>query len=164
MPFEVHPDTPDEGVLLAEYFKGMDVASFFQKLDKRGQSMNVRFNYQPVMSNSRMALEAGEFAKEEGKYREFHEEVFKAYFTHCENLGDLDVLLRIASKIGLEDEKLKRVLEDGHYSDRLAQTTRQAKEIGVTAAPTFIIDGYDGVITGAQPLETFRSTLQQVAG
>jgi len=72
LPFEIHPDTPPEGVLFSKYFPGMNTEEFFRKLDDRGRTMGVRFGPQLLMSNSRMALEAGEFARVHNKFEEYH--------------------------------------------------------------------------------------------
>jgi predicted DsbA family dithiol-disulfide isomerase len=40
-------------------------------------------NFQKIVniSNSRLPLEAGEFAKEQGRFDQFHHAVFQAYFS-----------------------------------------------------------------------------------
>jgi predicted DsbA family dithiol-disulfide isomerase len=149
-------------VLWKDYFQGMDHVAFFQELDGRGKELGVRFGPQPLMSNSRQALEAGEFAKEQGRYDAFHEGVFKAFFTDCKDIGDRAVLRNVAQKAGLDIAALEVALDAKTYLPRLTETTAKARENWVRAAPTFIIEGY-GPITGAQPVETFRKALHEVA-
>ena len=108
-----------------------------------------------------MALEAGEFAKEHGKYEPFHEGVFRAFFTECKDIGQRDVLMEIASSLGLDTDTLTENLDNHTYLKKLEETTRKAKNMMVSAAPTFIIDG-GRPITGAQPLDTFRTVLEQI--
>lgn len=162
LPFEIHPETPKEGVLLVDYFPGMDTAEFFKRLDGRGREMNIRFGAQTRLSNSRMAMEAGEFARDHGHYEVYHEEVFKAFFTDGRDIGNRDVILEAAGKAGLDRDKLIKALDSGLYLPRLEETTRKARENVITSAPTFVIEGY-GSIVGAQPLETFRQALAQCA-
>ena len=123
--------------------------------------MGVRFNLQPLMSNSRLALEAGEFAKEYGMHDTFHEAVFKSFFTECKDIGQKDVLVDIAGSLGLDTDKLVTDLDNHTYLSKLEETTRSAHSMMVSAAPTFIIDGLRP-ITGAQPLDTFRTVLEKV--
>ena len=123
--------------------------------------MGVRFNLQPLMSNSRLALEAGEFAKEYGKHDEFHEAVFKTFFTECKDIGQRDILLDIAGSLELDSDKLAKDLDNHTYLKKLEETTRAAQKRMVSAAPTFIIDGLRP-ITGAQPLDTFRTVLEKI--
>jgi len=115
----------------------------------------VRFGAQTLLSNSRQALEAGEFAKEHGGYHEFHDAMFKAYFTDLKDIGRREVVFDAAREAGLDGRDLNAALDAGTYLPRLAETTRLARENQVKAAPTFFIEG-GGKITGAQPLETFR--------
>ena len=161
LPFEIHPDTPPEGALWKDYFPGMDPEAFFRQLDERGKKMGVRFGPQPLMSNSRMAMQGGEFAKEHGKYDAYHEAVFRAFFTDCEDIGNRSVILELAKKVGLDAVALDAALEKNIYLPRLQATTKKAKANGFSAAPTFVIEGY-GSISGAQPFDTFRMILRRV--
>jgi len=121
--------------------------------------MGVRFGPQPLMSNSRMAMQGGELAKEHGKHDAYHEAVFRAFFTNCKDIGDQKVILDIAKRVGLDAVVLDAVLERNTYLPRLEETTKKAKANGFSAAPTFVIDGY-GSISGAQPIDTFRKILR----
>lgn len=161
LPFEIHPDSPSEGVLWKDYFPGMNPEAFFRQLDERGKKMGVRFGPQPLMSNSRMAMEGGEVAKEHGKYESYHEAVFRAFFSDCKDIGDRAVILEIARGVGLDTVALTTALERSIYLPRLQATTKNAKTNGFSAAPTFVIEGY-GSVSGAQPIDTFRKILRGV--
>ena len=161
LPFEIHPDTPPEGVRWADYFPGMDPEGFFRQLDVRGKPMGIRFGPQSLMSNSRQAMEGGEFAKIHGRYEAYHAAIFKAFFTDCRDIGSREVLLDIAQTVGLDRQAFAAVLDSRTHVSRLADTTRRARGGGITSAPTFLIDGY-GTITGAQPLGTFRTALREL--
>ena len=161
LPFEIHPDTPQKGVFWKDYSPGMNPEAFFRQLDERGKKMGVRFGPQPLMSNSRGALEGGEFAKEHGRYDAYHEAVFRAFFTECKDIGNRSVLLELAKNVGLDAAALDAALESNIYLPRLQATTREAKANGFSAAPTFVIDGY-GSISGAHPIDTFRTILRGV--
>jgi len=156
LPYEIHSDTPQEGVLWKDYFPGMNPEHFFQQLDARGKPLGVRFGPQPLMSNSRKALEGGEFAKEHGRYDAYHEGMFKAFFTDCMDIGDPEVILDVARGAGLDADELRAALDADVYLDRLEETLRLARKKWVRAVPTCFIEGY-GTITGAQPIETFRA-------
>ncbi len=161
LPYEIHPDTPPQGVLWEKYFQGMNTEQFFSRLDIQGKQLGVRFNLQPLMSNSNLAMQAGEFARDNGLYEQYHTAVFKAFFTDCKDIGDFQVIGGIISSLGLDVDELKIALAKNTYTPLLEQTKRRAAENMVTAAPTFLIEG-GGKITGAQPLETFREELRKV--
>lgn len=161
VPYEIHPKLPQEGTPWNQYFNGMDSAAFMRQLDERGRELGVRFNHQPLMSNTRRALMGGEFAKAFGKYHEYHDAVFKAYFTDCRDIGDIDVLKELAGEIGLDADGFETAVLNGTYLPNLEETTKDARNNGVTAAPTFVIEGY-GKLTGAQPMETFRAAFAEM--
>ncbi len=137
----------------------MKPEAFFRQLDARGRKMGIRFGPQPLMSNSRMAMQGGEFAKVNGQYDAFHEAVFRAFFTDCRDIGDRSVILDLARKVEFDADALEVALERSIYLPRLQAATRMAKANGFTAAPTFVIEGY-GAISGAQPTDTFRNILR----
>ena len=137
----------------------MDAEAFFRELDGRGKKMGVRFGPQTRMSNSNLAMQAGEFAKDHGAYDAYHEAVFHAFFTDCQDIGDRALILAIAEDVGLDGKALNTAIERGRYLARLEETSRKAKASGITAVPTFVIEGY-GMISGAQPYERFRLIMQ----
>ena len=106
-------------------------------------------------------MEAGEFARKHGVHDQFHEAVFKAFFTDCRDIGNREVLVDIARSSGLDTDTLTSELETHTNLPKLEETTRTAHKMQVSAAPTFIIDGLKP-ITGAQPLDTFRALLRSI--
>lgn len=131
-------------------------------MDAKGEPMGIRFGPQQLMSNSGLSLQGGEFAREQGRYHEYHMAVFKAFFTDCKDIGDRRVLGDVAQGVGLDVEGFNAALDAGTYRHILEKTRADAKKYEVKAAPTFFIG--HGPVTGAQPLETFRSILAGLAG
>ena len=161
LPYEIHPDTPPQGVLWETYFKGMNVEQFFSRLNIQGKQLGVRFNLQPLMSNSNLAMQAGEFARDRDAYAPYHAAVFKAFFTDCLDIGNFQVVSNIISSLGFDPAELEKTLREGKYIPILEKTKKSAAANMVTAAPTFLIEG-GPKITGAQPLDTFREELRTV--
>jgi predicted DsbA family dithiol-disulfide isomerase len=159
LPFEIHPETPQEGILLSDYVPDMNPKEFFQKLDVRGKDMGIRFNHQKLMSNSRKALEGGEFAREQDRFKAYHQAVFQAYFIDCQDIGRSQVLLQIAQSSGLDTKSFAEALATGRYSSQIEKATQMARDQGIQAAPTFLIQGY-GILTGAQPFDRFQNALR----
>lgn len=140
----------------------MDPMAFWRQLNLRAETMGIHFGPQERMSNSSKAMQAGEFAKAYGRHDAYHEAVFRAFFTDCKDIGDTGVILDIARHIGLDADNLERQLSRGTYLKTLEETTHQAKKRMITSAPTFVIEDY-GTITGAQPIEEFRSAFKKLA-
>lgn len=130
-------------------------------LVKMGSPYGIVFNRNVLLSNSRMSLEANEYAKEKGKFHEFHEKVFKAYFTEGKDIGKIETLKNIASTVGLDETELEGRLNSGTYKNVLASTTEEAHNYDINSAPTFIIDEKYAIV-GAQPLEAFKNALLDI--
>ena len=148
-------------MLWENYFQGMNAKQFFEGLDRKGEIYGTRFNHQPLMSNSNLAMQAGEFAREKGLYDPYHEAVFKAFFTDCLDIGDLEIIGRVITSLGLDRTELESALKNETYAPILEQTRKQAASGMIKAAPTFVIEGGE-TITGAQPLEVFRTALNSL--
>ena len=160
MSYELHPETPPAGMLLSERFKGHDLSSFYEQLRARGLEVGVVFSNLKLLSNSRLALMASEFARDQGMYHSFHENMFHAYFTEGLDIGKADVIADVAGKSGLDEKETLNVVRDDRYASRLNETRKEASLIGLTGVPLFIIENkYQ--ITGAQPIETFRDLLDK---
>ncbi len=119
------------------------------------------FNDRERSSNSRLVLSAGEFARDKGRFEEFHENAFRAFFTDCKDIGRPDVILEIASVSGLDPEKLKPVLSEGLCQDRMDTAMTEARRLGIRAIPAFVFEN-DEIIVGALPPEMFRKSLEGI--
>lgn len=159
--FELHPETPPAGMLLSERFKGHDLSSFYDQLRKRGREVDIVFGNLTVLSNSRLALIASEYARDQGLYDPFHENMFHAYFTGCQDIGKPDVIAAVAKKSGLDKKGTLGALRDGLYLSRLNEARKEGELIGLTGIPLFIIENKYKIV-GAQPMETFRNLLDKI--
>jgi predicted DsbA family dithiol-disulfide isomerase len=157
--FEIHPDTPQAGVLLSTMFPQLDTQNMFRHLRDSAASYGITFADIVLVSNSRMSLEASEFAKDQGKFDQFHRALFQAYFSQGMDIGNLEVLTQIGHESGLDRDDLAQALQTGKYRPRIENMRKEAARLGVTAAPTFIIENRDRIV-GAQPIEVFRKKLR----
>ncbi len=147
--------------MLAERFKGYDLSSFYEQLRRRGKEVGVVFNTHSILSNSRLALMASEYARDRGQYESFHENMFHAYFTEGLDIGKPDVIAAVAKKSGLDEKEIITAIHDGRYASRLNEARKEGELLGLTGIPLFIINNkYQ--ITGAQPMETFRNLLDKI--
>lgn len=103
-----------------------------------------------------LALETGGPALQ----RDLKEALLSAYFEGAENVGDHDVLTKIAVGAGLDEARAREVLAGHEYADAVAADVAQARAYGATGVPFFVIDSRYGV-SGAQPAATFSQVLEQ---
>ena len=137
------------------------MSGFYDQLRRRGKEAGIIFGNRAILSNSKLALEASEYARDMGKYNAFHENIFHAYFTEELDIGNLDVLAALAKKSSLDDTDLRKALKDGRYSKRLEQARKEAQTINLTGVPTFIINAKHKIV-GAQPIDVFRDLFHEM--
>jgi len=161
LPFEIHPETPQAGAPLAEHLPHIDWDELYRSLRAMGREFGIVFGDVRMLPNSRMALEASEYARDHGLHGALHEALFRAYFSDVRDIGNREELLCIARSVGLDPEGLDAALAAGMYRERLEQTQRAARRFEITGVPAFIINGRSSIV-GAQPLSVFRETLGRI--
>jgi predicted DsbA family dithiol-disulfide isomerase len=159
LPFEIHPETPQEGMPLVKMFPPADVEGMIRRLNSMGAPFGLTFQKIVNISNSRLSLEAGEFAKEHGRFDEFHNDLFKAYFSKGKDIGSIAALKQICKDAGLDANSLEKALQTGKYGRVREEAKEEAVRLGITAAPTFIFNGKDRIV-GAQAIDVFRERLK----
>ena len=157
--FEIHTDTPKEGIKIKDYFKSFDAESAKKHLEDFGKDVGIKLNNEK-MSNSHLSLKANEFAKKEDKFDKWHNAVFKAYFEKGKDIGNEKVILDIAEKIGLDKNKLKKYLQSEEADKILKKNLEEGKKFGVKGVPTFIIG--NKMIVGAQPYDVIKKVVLEV--
>ncbi len=159
--YELHPETPPAGILLSERFKGYDLSSLYDQLRFRGKEVGVTFGNHKLLSNSRLALMASEYARDRGLHNSFHENIFYAYFTEGLDIGHPDIIAAVAGKSGLDEKETLSAVNAGRYESRLKEARQEGQLIGLTGVPLFIIENKYKIV-GAQPIPVFRDILDQL--
>jgi predicted DsbA family dithiol-disulfide isomerase len=109
--------------------------------------------------DSSYALEGAEFAREHGKFQEYHDLIFAAAFGDSQDIGDLPTLLSLAESIGLSACALADALETGALTARVKEHEAEAAAFGVAGYPTFMLGEFP--LIGIQPAETMRLLIQR---
>ena len=130
----------------------------FDNLRLRGKDFRIVFGDLTVLSNSRLSLEASEYARDKGKYEQFHEQIFHAYFTEAMDIGNSEILRNIASGCGLDPVDMMQALKDDCYKLRLDESRKEGLKIQLTGVPTFMINNKHKIV-GAQPIKAFADIL-----
>ena len=147
---------------MTKRFRPEDISRMMQHLRSMGAQFGITFADRPVLANSRLALQAAEFARDKGKFQPFHIALFAAYFSHGLDIGDLDVLKQIGRDAGLDVEAMVHAVQSGKYLPELAKAQKEASRLGVTGVPTFFI-GEKKSVVGAQPLDVFRKVIRSAS-
>jgi predicted DsbA family dithiol-disulfide isomerase len=91
---------------------------------------------------------------------ELKEALLHAYFVEARNLADHEVLVEVATSVGLDAGQARAVLSSDAHADEVAADAAQAQAYGATGVPFFVVDAKYGV-SGAQPTEVFSQLLAQ---
>ena len=160
--FPLHPDTPADGQSLEQLFagRGYDVPKMQAEMKARMESEGLPYGTRTHTYNSRLAQELGTWADTQDGGKAFHDATFRAYFVDALNVGDVDVLVNIASSVGLSADEAREVVEKRTFKEAVDVDWAQSRQMGVTGVPTFVAGGYG--LVGAQPYESLVSLVENV--
>lgn len=113
-----------------------------------------------VMVNTFDAHRLTHLAREHGLGDAAHERLMNAQLVQGRVLNDVDTLVELAGEIGLDTERARTVLEGDEYADQVRADIDDARRLGATGVPFFVLDRALG-ISGAQPLEVFSAALEK---
>jgi predicted DsbA family dithiol-disulfide isomerase len=160
--FQIHPDWPAEG-LAADHVRATGDPDSRRALWERISAMAeaVGFSMRPpaVLTNSRAALAATEFARESGRDDALEERIYRAYFSEGMNIGDPAVVVKLATEAGLDSSAVADAIKSPKYELRLKNNALAANQRGVSGVPTFFIGEYP--LVGAQSPDAMRSILKR---
>lgn len=99
------------------------------------------------------------WAQEQGQQDTLLEEMYSAYFEKSESIFTDDDLIRIAERVGLAEDDVRKVLFSDDYSAQVREDEVLSRQLGATGVPFFVF-GMKYGISGAQPQEVFDQTLR----
>jgi predicted DsbA family dithiol-disulfide isomerase len=139
-PFFLRPDTPPEGSPLPDYVKQRqkDPAD---PLKLRAEREGLKMVRREIVPSTRRAHEAAEFARAHGKLDPMHAALLRRYWSEGQDLWSLDTLRGAAVEAGLDPDELQRAIEEARFRPAVEEAVREARELGVSAVPTFVFDG-----------------------
>ncbi|MCB5161168.1 DsbA family oxidoreductase [Marinomonas algarum] len=168
-PFELNPNMPAEGQNFSEHITekyGISQEQSEQNramIQARGKDVGFDFNFSDDsrMRNSFDAHRLLHWAQQEGKQAELKMAMFKAHFTHNQDVSDFTVLANLAASVNLDLAAAKGILENNHFADEVRQQESFWQQNDITSVPTVIINNAYA-ISGGQPAEVFKSAIEEV--
>ena len=152
----LNPDLPPLEVKLGSYLSnkyGKENNNYrtYDNLNEVGSSVNINFNLEiiPYTPNSVDTHRLVHFAGNEGKAEIALDSLFQGYFLEGRNIGDTDVLIDIAKKIGVDVHAFRDHLKSKDGIDKIFSSNSSAQSLGIKGMPSFIFNKRL-VISGAQ--------------
>jgi len=168
--FELDPGAPketDRSVSHAERIArkyGMSVAQAQQSTEnlvRVARDEGLAFDFVNIRSgNTFDAHRLVHLGHERGVQDAVKERMMKAYFEQGELMSDHGTLLRLAVEAGLEASEATGVLASDAYAAAVRADEAQARELGISGVPCFVLNRRLAV-SGAQSPEVMLSALQQ---
>ncbi|MEZ4720498.1 MAG: DsbA family oxidoreductase [Flavobacteriales bacterium] len=168
--FQLNPEIPmqiDNPQSVYEYLAEAKGISYEQsvKMHEHVEQMasNAGLDYhfeKAVVANSFNAHRVMQMAKTKGLGDKAEECFFRSYFTEGKDISDTNTLMALGNEIGLTNAEVEESLRNDEYAYRVNQDVAESRQIGVRGVPFFVFDRKYAV-SGAQPVETFLSTLEQ---
>lgn len=111
------------------------------------------------VTNSRLCLEASEYAKSKSSFIRFHNEAYNHYFFKRENIGKLETVLEIGENAGLDPGDLEENLRARTMKEIIDQNKKSADEKIVMGVPTLYFNDFR--VHGTQSTEVYRTIIKK---
>jgi predicted DsbA family dithiol-disulfide isomerase len=169
-PFELNPQMAPEGEDVAEHLArkyGSTPEQMTQNQEairQRGADVGFTFNMdkRSRIVNTFDAHRLLHWAALEGRQPELKQALLAAYFTDGRDVSSHDVLVDVATRVGLDPVTARQVLDEGRYAQDVRAQEQFYQSQGIRAVPSVIVnDRY--LIQGGQPAEVFEQTLRKIA-
>jgi predicted DsbA family dithiol-disulfide isomerase len=155
--FELRPEPVPLPDASSAYFKRMWEQSIFPLADR----LNVKMNFPRVKPRSRLTHEAAAWGRAQGKFEAMNEAIFRAYFEHGEDIGQVEILVALASSLDLDGDALRQALDEHLHLKEVLADEEQAVRYGLTGVPAFIAAGT--VLFGVQPADTLEAFVRRAS-
>ena len=169
-PFELNPTMAAEGADAGDYLKakyGMSDAQLAHNrsvIRERGAAVGFAFGDRLRVWNTfdahRLLHWAGLHSLDQ--QRALKHALLTAYHGQGRNPGAPDVLLELATTVGLDATEAAAVLAEGRYADAVRAAEQDWQRAGINSVPAVVID-QKHLISGGQPPDVFEQALRKIA-
>jgi predicted DsbA family dithiol-disulfide isomerase len=168
-PYQLNPATPEQAQPLYDYYDQLFGPAFRTQHSNvtdiaKAEGLDFRFDHALAVNTftAHRLLWLTERDYGSAVQRDLKNALLRAYFTDGGNVGDAASLVELAAGVGVDREKAAAWLAGDEGADETKAEIEHARELGITAVPTFVFEGKYAV-QGAQEASTFLQVLEQVA-
>jgi predicted DsbA family dithiol-disulfide isomerase len=155
-PFLLNPDLPPDGAdrmdfLVRKFGSEARVGRIYRAIAHVGQSVNIAFAFDRIgrSPNTVNAHRLVRYADRFGCADAVVEALFSSYFVKGHDIGDVNVLLLIGHRLGLNSVGLLHYLRSDADLAVIHEENARAHRLGINGVPSFVFSG-GFVICGAQ--------------
>lgn len=155
-PFLLNPELPSSGMDRNAYLAGKfgsqsRIRRVYGAIADVGLSVEIGFNFDTIghTPNSIDAHRLVRFAARDDKAEAMVEALFEGYFVEGKNIGETDVLIELADRLGLDTKALADHLASDDGIAEIYDANAQAHRLGINGVPSYVFN-QNMVISGAQ--------------
>ncbi len=134
-------------------------ATLKEVLAKYGDKVSLAYRDFPLTTvhpQAEIAAQASRCALEQGRFWEYHDQLFAA------SKLDKDALVEYARNLKLDDKQFGSCLTSEKYKAEIEKDSEEGKKAGVQGTPGFFINGV--TLSGAQPPDAFTRLIDDELG
>ena len=169
-PFQLNPDMPAKGMDRRDYletkFGGKEGAlKAYAPIVKTFEDLGMTKVDLGKITRTPNTLDAQRlihWAGIEGRQTAVVHALFAAYFEDGRDISDHDVLADIADGVEMDASMVRKLMRSDADQEDVRARDAQAREMGVTGVPTFIVAGQHAV-PGAQPPALWAKVIEELA-
>jgi len=158
-PFFLNPNTPPEGepylpFLESKFGSRERVEAIFAQVQAAGAAYGLAFAFEKiaVRANTLAAHRLIDRVQAAGEdARPLVERLFAAQFVEGRNVGDLAVLLDIATTLGHRPDEIAAFLASTVNIETVRASEHEFRQAGVNSVPTFVLDRQLAVVGAEDP-------------
>ena len=166
--FQLNPEMPPEGMdrrayLEAKFGGPEGAARVYDRIAREAEAAGLEIDFDRIerTPNTMDAHRLIRWSEATGTQPAVAEQLFVRYFRRGEDISDHDVLLDVAESSGMEREVVAALLAGDADRAELEAEDAEARRMGVTGVPTFVVAGRY-VLQGAQETETWRRAIEEI--
>jgi predicted DsbA family dithiol-disulfide isomerase len=157
--FDLHPEMPDSGTTVRP---GGRLRAVLERIGAECREVGLPFALPQRLPRSRLALETAEVVRVRHPecFASFDDALFAAVFAEPDDIADRDVLAGIVASAGAPPGDVLDAVDGGEGARLLDASMSEARERGVSATPSWLIDERL-LIPGALPRDQIRRWVEK---
>lgn len=166
-PFQLNPTMPPEGMDRSAFLQarfGAEADRVHAPILEAARVAGLTLDLAAIqrMPNTTDAHRLLHWAGIEGRQSPVMAALMRAYWREGRDIGAPQVLAEIGAAAGMDGAMVARLLASDADRDLIAERDAHARERGIRAVPTFILDNHY-VVSGAQPVEFWTGVIDEIA-
>ncbi|MGL4963094.1 MAG: DsbA family oxidoreductase [Inquilinus sp.] len=158
LPFQAHPDIPPGGRQAGERSDAL-----VARIEAEAKAAGLPLSWPARLPNTRAALAAAEWVRRHAPsaFPPFQKALFAAHFALGQDLGDREVIDRLAAAAGIDIAAMHAALADRSAYALVDQSEALGRHLGVQGTPAWLVAGH--LIPGLYPPEQLEALLRRLA-